>query len=224
MSTLDQLFGESNGLAEYAGRYALYLGSLLADLDCEAIGRVGKVLEEARRSNRTIFILGNGGSASTASHLANDLGLGPRHKGGKAYRAISLTDNVAFLTAAANDIGYELVFTEQLRTLLQPGDVVIAISASGNSPNVLRAVEFAQKRGAFTIGLTGFDGGALKKIGDDCIHIATPHGDYAPVEDVHLILGHLVASYLTRLTAGAPQKRGLEVAAPQDSDSAYQQT
>jgi len=224
MSTLDRLFGDSNSLAEYAGRYALYLGSLLADLDCEAIGRVGQVLEDARRSNRTIFVLGNGGSASTASHLANDLGLGTRHKGGKAYRAISLADNVAFLTAAANDIGYELIFTEQLKTLLQPGDVVIAISASGNSPNVLRAVEYAKKRGGFTIGLTGFDGGALKKIADDSIHIATPHGDYAPVEDLHLILGHLVASYLTRLTAGAAQRRRPIEAEAQDASGAFQAT
>jgi D-sedoheptulose 7-phosphate isomerase len=224
MSTLDRLFGESNGLAEYAGRYALYLGSLLADLDCEAIGRVGQVLEDARRSNRTIFILGNGGSASTASHLANDLGLGPRHRGGKAYRAISLTDNVAFLTAAGNDIGYDLIFTEQLKTLLQRGDVVIAISASGNSPNVLRAVEYANKRGAFTIGLIGFDGGALKKLANDCIHIATPHGDYGPVEDVHLILGHLVTSYLTRLTAGAAQRRGPVEAEARDARGAFQAT
>jgi D-sedoheptulose 7-phosphate isomerase len=223
MSTLDRLFGESNGLAEYAGRYALYLGNLLADLDCEAIARVGQILEDARRANRTIFILGNGGSASTASHFANDLGLGPRHNGGKAYRAISLADNVAFLTAAGNDIGYDLIFVEQLKTLMQPGDVVIAISASGNSPNVVRAVEYAKKRGGVTIGLTGFDGGTLRKIASENIHIGTPHGDYAPVEDIHLILGHLVASYLTRLTAGASQKRS-PVAEAEDANGAFQAT
>lgn len=222
MSTLDRLFGDSNGLAEYAGRYALYLGKLLADLDCDAIARVGEILETARRANRTIFVLGNGGSAATASHFANDLGLGPRVSGGSAFRAISLTDNVAFLTAAANDISFESVFSEQLKTFMQAGDIVIAISASGNSPNVLKAVEYATKRGAFTIGLTGFDGGKLRKIAHENIHINTPHGDYGPVEDIHLILGHLVASYLARLTAGAPQKRRL--AETQDTGDAFQTT
>lgn len=207
MSTLDRLFGESNGLAEYAARYALYVAELLADLDCEAIERAGRALEDARHGGGTIFLLGNGGSAATASHVANDLGLGPRVRGGEPYRAVSLSDNVAFLTAAGNDLGYESVFVEQLKTLMRPGDVVIAISASGNSPNVVRAVEYAKKRAAFTVGLTGFDGGRLREIADECVHIATPHGDYGPVEDLHLILGHLLATYLARLTAGATRQQ-----------------
>jgi D-sedoheptulose 7-phosphate isomerase len=200
MSTLNRLFTESNSLAEYAGRYTAYITDLLDQLDYAAIDRVGRLLEDARHRGRTIFIVGNGGSAATASHLACDLSLGPRVFGGKAYRAISLADNNALLTAAGNDLGYETVFSEQLKTLLAPGDVVLAISASGNSLNVVRAVEYANHAGAVTIGLTGFDGGRLREIAREHIHIPTPKGDYGPVEDLHLMLNHLISSYLVRLT------------------------
>src|SRR5204863_6152943 len=106
----------------------------------------------------------------------------------------------ALVSAAANDLGYESVFSEQLKTLLVSGDVVLAISASGNSPNVIRAVEYANHRGATTIGLTGFDGGRLRQVVREHIHIPTPKGDYGPVEDLHLVLNHLISSYLVRLT------------------------
>lgn len=207
MATLDLLFSDSAGLADYAKRYALYLTALLSQLDHEAIERVGDILEHARQTGRTVFVIGNGGSAATASHVANDLGLGPRTYGGVSYRAVSLTDNVAFLTAAANDVGYESVFVEQLRTLMRDGDVVVAISASGNSPNVVKAVEYAKSRDAITIALTGFDGGTLRTMARECLHIATAHGDYGPVEDLHLMLGHLITSYLARLTAEANSHR-----------------
>jgi len=200
MSTLDRLFAESTSLADYATRYTMYLAELLAQLDCEAVEHVGEIFERARLDNRTIFLIGNGGSAATASHFANDLGLGPRKSGGKAYRALSLADNMAFVTAAGNDIGYDMVFVEQLKTLMNPGDVVIAISASGNSPNVVRAVEYANAHGAVTVGLTGFDGGELRTIVDECVHIATPRGDYGPVEDLHMMLDHLLTTYLMRYT------------------------
>jgi D-sedoheptulose 7-phosphate isomerase len=200
MSTLNRLFTESNSLAEYAGRYAAYITDLLDQLDYAAIERVGCLLEDARREGRTIFLVGNGGSAATASHFVCDLSLGPRVFGGKAYRAISLVDNSALMTAAGNDLGYDTVFSEQLKTLLRKGDVVLAISASGNSPNVVKAVEYANSAGAVTIGLTGFDGGRLRQIAGEQIHIPTPKGDYGPVEDLHLVLNHLITSYLVRLT------------------------
>jgi D-sedoheptulose 7-phosphate isomerase len=211
MATLDVLFNDSASLAEYAKRYARYLITLLSQLDHEAIERVGALLEQARQNGRTVFVIGNGGSASTASHVANDLGLGPRIFGGSAYRVVSLTDNVAFLTAAANDVGYESVFAEQLRTLMCDGDVIVAISASGNSPNILKAIEYARTRQAVTIALTGFDGGVLRTMVSECLNIATPPGDYGPVEDLHLVLGHLITSYLARLTAEANGRR-VEVA------------
>jgi len=214
MSTLNHLFNESNSLAEYAGRYATYITDLLERLDVAAIDRVGRLLETARRQGRTIFIVGNGGSAATASHFACDLALGARTFGGKAYRAISLADNNALLTAAGNDIGYDTVFSEQLKTLLVPGDVVFAISASGNSPNVVKALEYANRAGAVTVALTGFDGGRLREIAGDHIHVSTPKGDYGPVEDLHLMLNHLITSYLVRLTSAENQRELLAVLNP----------
>src|SRR5262249_27792829 len=154
---LDRLFNESTCLADYARRYATYLTRLLAQLDCEAVERVGHILEVARNADSNVFLIGNGGSASTASHVAVDLGFGTRKGGGRAYRTISLTDNAAFLTAAGNDICYDSVFVEQLKTLMREGDVVVAISASGNSPNVVKAVEYARDHGAIVVALTGFD-------------------------------------------------------------------
>jgi D-sedoheptulose 7-phosphate isomerase len=200
MSTLDRLFIESSSLADFAGRYTDYIAELLNCLDWDAIDRVGRILENARHLGRTIFLIGNGGSAATASHFANDLSIGPRKLGAQAYRAISLSDNTAVLTAAGNDLGYDTVFVEQLRTLLDAGDVVIAISASGNSPNILKAVEYANQLGAVTIGFTGFDGGALGSMVSEHVNVATPNGDYGPVEDLHLMLNHLISSYLVRLT------------------------
>lgn len=201
MSTLDRLFLEARDLEDYARRYAQYISQLLANLDCAAIQRVGERLEAARVMNARVFILGNGGSASTASHLANDLGFGPRRLGGATYKAISLSDNVSAITAIANDRHYDEVFVEQLKTLLEPGDLVLAISASGNSPNVLRAAQYARTQQAVVIAFTGFGGGQLVDLADDVVHIATAHGDYGPVEDLHMLLDHLLTSYLARLTA-----------------------
>lgn len=212
MSTLDRLFSEASSLADYAKRYAAYITDLLATLDCDAIQRVGDRLEAARKARQTVYVIGNGGSASTASHFANDLALGPRRNGGAVYRAISLADNVSQITATANDVAYECVFVEQLKTLMSAGDLVLAISASGNSPNVVKAAEYAKSRRAYVIALTGFAGGRLRELADDAIHIATPNGDYGPVEDLHLLLDHLLTSYLTRLTAF---QRALEAAATQ---------
>ena len=206
MSTLDRLFNESTSLADYANRYATYLTELLAQLDCDAIERVGRIFEHARHADATIFLVGNGGSAATASHFANDFGFGTRKAGGKAYRTLSLTDNVAFVTAAANDVGYDMVFVEQLKSFMKEGDVVVGISASGNSPNIVKAVEYAMEHGAFTVGVTGFDGGRLREIAHESVHIATPQSDYGPVEDMHLVLSHLLASYLVRLTADATRE------------------
>jgi D-sedoheptulose 7-phosphate isomerase len=216
MSTLNRLFSESDSLADYAGRYAAYIAALLERLDYAAIERVGRLLEEARFHGRTIFLVGNGGSAATASHAACDLSLGPRVFGGKAYRAISLADNNALLTAAGNDIGYDAVFSEQLRTLLKPGDIVLAISASGNSPNIVKAVEYANQTGAVTIGLTGFDGGRLGEIVHEQIHVRTPQGDYGPVEDLHLVLNHLITSYLVRLTREENDRERMLVLQPSE--------
>jgi D-sedoheptulose 7-phosphate isomerase len=134
--------------------------------------------------------MGNGGSASTASHFVCDLAKNTRHEGLPHFRVIGLTDNMAIFSAYANDEGYESVFAQQLANLVQPKDVVIAISASGNSQNVLNAIEEAQKHDAFTIGFTGFDGGRLGQMVNINIHVKSNIIEH--VEDIHLMLEHII--------------------------------
>ncbi|HEV8660583.1 MAG TPA: SIS domain-containing protein, partial [Thermoanaerobaculia bacterium] len=112
------------------------------------------------------------------------------------FQAMSLTDNVPIMTAIANDYGYEQVFVLQLKTLAAAGDVIVAISASGNSPNVLRAIEWGNEIGAITVGLTGFDGGELRRLAQIAVHVPTSKGEYGPVEDIHMVLDHLIGSFL----------------------------
>ncbi|MBF0333440.1 MAG: SIS domain-containing protein [Alphaproteobacteria bacterium] len=197
MNQLDTLFAARPTPEGFAGGYVEHLCGLLRGLDFAQVGRFVELLLAARQSGRRVFFLGNGGSAATASHFANDIAIGTRCLD-KPFRAISLTDNVAQITAIANDDGYESVFTRQLGVLIEPGDVVVAISASGNSPNVVKAVEMARARGNTTVGLTGFDGGRLAETCDLVIHVRTAKGEYGPVEDVHMVLDHLIGAYLTR--------------------------
>lgn len=181
--------------AEHARRYAAYLAGLLRRLDTAAIEKIATVLEEARRDGRTIYFVGNGGSAATASHFATDFAQGAGAPEEAPFRAVSLTDNLAALTALGNDRGYDQVFVGQLRPVFRPGDVLVAISASGNSENVLRAVEFAIARGGVTVGLAGFDGGKLAALCNVSLIVETPKGAYGPVEDMHLILDHMLTTY-----------------------------
>ncbi|MCX5715878.1 MAG: SIS domain-containing protein [Candidatus Omnitrophica bacterium] len=154
-------------------------------------------LEEARKKQNTIFIIGNGGSAVTASHMANDFALGSRAGGHKSqYRALSLADNTAVITAISNDCGYDKLFVEQLKVHYRAGDKLVAISASGNSQNVISAAKWVKEQGGTIIGLLGFDGGKLKGICDIAVHIETPKGEYGPVEDIHMIIDHLIYTWL----------------------------
>ena len=153
---------------------------------------------EARERGSSIFFIGNGGSAATASHFANDIAIGTRTYE-KPFRAISLCDNQAVITAIANDDGYEKIFSQQLQVLLKKQDVVIAISASGNSPNLIQAIDIAKKMGAISVGISAFDGGKMKEMVDVSLHVPTEKGEYGPAEDAHMVLDHLVSSYLMRL-------------------------
>ncbi len=180
----------------HAAQYLGELCALLQSLDLDAIARFIEILDDARRRRATVFFVGNGGSAATASHWANDLGIGARVEGMPGFRALSLTDNVAVLTALANDYGYDDVFVRQMAELFQPGDVLVAISVSGNSINVVRAVEWANGRGGTTVGLVGFDGGKLAALCQLVVHAAGVKGNYGPPEDVHLVLDHLVTGAL----------------------------
>lgn len=196
MNTVERIFAGSSSCAEYAKGYLNYLAGLFSRVDLDALGRFADLLEEARGAGKRIFFIGNGGSAATASHFANDLGKGARAAGRAPFRAFSLADNVALVTALANDEGYERIFVAQLEGVLDAGDVVVAISASGNSPNLLRALEYANGRGARTAAVTGFDGGQMRRIAGLSVHLETPKGEYGPVEDFHMILDHLVTSFL----------------------------
>lgn len=189
-----------NRVDEFADRYFGYITEVMGRVDRREIAAFIEVLLDARRRGARIFFIGNGGSAATADHFANDLAIGARART-PLFRAISLTDNGAILTAIGNDIGFQEIFTVQLKALMESGDVVIAISASGNSPNIVDAVRWAAEHGAITVGLTGFDGGALRKIARLSVHVPTPEGEYGPVEDLHMILDHLVSAYLRAVCA-----------------------
>lgn len=179
----------------------------MANLDKRKIKKVIDILTAAYKSDKQIFIIGNGGSASASSHMACDLNKGTLQKvnnpNEKRLRVISLNDNMALMTALANDLSFDDVFVQQLQNLLNRGDVVIAISGSGNSRNAVKAVEFAKKRGAKTIGFLGFtDGGKLGKLVDCAVVVSSRH--YGPIEDIHVALGHVISSWLARV------KRGLD--------------
>ena len=166
----------------------------LAQLPAAEIRRMVDRLEEARAHGGQVFLFGNGGSASTASHLAVDLAKVTIAPGKPRLKAIALTDNIAVISAWANDLSYDEVFSQQLQTHLQPGDVAIGISTSGRSPNVLNALRLARSMGATTIGLTGCDGGQMNGLVDLCIKV--PDNRTGRIEDVHLMLGHIVTACL----------------------------
>ncbi len=181
---------------EFARSYLARVTKLLADLNLEEVARVIDLLLDARRRDATIFFMGNGGSAATALHFANDMGVCASPDGCKPFRAISLTANTSLITCLANDFGYENAFSWQLRNLMEPGDLVVGISASGNSPNVVRGLEYASQNGGITIAIVGFDGGVMKKIAKYAIHVVTDPGEYGPSEDVHMVLDHLISTFL----------------------------
>ena len=188
--------------SEFAKGYLAELKDVLDRLPLDAIDRAVAAIETAHAAGKRIFIIGNGGSAATASHMMNDLckgtlGHNPDKEGSsgwKRFRVIALTDNVSLMTAWANDADYNHIFAEPLKNLAERGDLLVAISASGNSPNILAAVEAAKKIGIKVIGLTGFGGGKLAKLAD--VSFIVPSDGYGPVEDVHMILDHIITRYL----------------------------
>lgn len=177
--------------------YADYVSGIKHTLDkmpWERVEQVLDVLDAARLAGRKVFVFGNGGSASTATHMACDLSKNTAMPGTPRLRTLALNDNMALFSALGNDLGYENVFAEQLATLVDPDDVVIAISASGNSPNVLKAIDVATERGATTIGLSGYAGGKLAQLVD--YPIVAENDCIEQVEDIHLILEHMMTSAL----------------------------
>jgi D-sedoheptulose 7-phosphate isomerase len=179
-----------------AAHYLQAFEMLLHRIDLDAIDRIVQCLRATRDRGATIYVAGNGGSAATASHWVNDLGKATKRSGRAPMRVMSLSDNISWLTALANDEGYERAFSGQLENFAQPGDVLVVISASGNSPNLLRAVEMAKTRSLVTLGFLGFDGGALKNMVDDCLWLPTAKGEYGLVEGTHAMLCHILTTCL----------------------------
>ena len=195
MNNLDRIFTKDP--VAFAGAYLDYLTSVLKTIDTREIGQFIETLLDARERGATIFFIGNGGSTATASHFANDIAIGTNSYE-KPFRAVSLTDSNAIITALGNDFGYEEIFVRQLQVLGRAGDVVVAISASGNSPNLIKAFDYAKSIGIKTVAITAFDGGKIKQIADEGVHVPTAPKEYGPAEDAHMVLDHLVGAYLMR--------------------------
>ena len=197
MNNLNQAYKEVSTIGEYSKKYFSYLGKVLESIDEDEINKLGDLFESAREGGNTIFVAGNGGSSTTATTMANDIGFDILKKTGtdKAFRVLSLSDNNAVITAIANDVGYENIFINQLKIHYREGDSLIVISASGNSPNVLEAANWVKSNGGKVVGFLGFSGGKLMELCDVKIHAKTEPGEYGPVEDAHLIMNHILAHW-----------------------------
>lgn len=180
-------------LREYVTAYFERLKALLDEIPLERVEAMGEILYGAYKHDKQVFIVGNGGSAATASHMACDLGKNTMSVDRRRFRVVGLSDNVALLTAIANDDGYEHVFSEQLVNLIRPGDVLISITGSGRSANILEAMRYARERAATNIAFLGFDGGEARELADE--YILVPTDDYGLIEDVHLMLDHVLVGY-----------------------------
>jgi D-sedoheptulose 7-phosphate isomerase len=176
----------------YIQWYLDEISSILQQLPQDQIAQVIRILEKARADHKQIFLIGNGGSAATASHFANDLLKSTVAEGKPRMKVMALTDNIPIMMAYANDCGYETIFAEQLDALAAPGDVVVAFSGSGRSPNVIRALDLARQRNVTTVGITGRDGGEMLERCDLCLVV--PCQPMEQIEDVHVVLTHLIYS------------------------------
>ena len=193
---LTELYRESRDQVEYLKKYGLYISELLGRIDYRSLKRILDCFCAARKRSSSIFFVGNGGSAATASHFAQDLAEVGKKVNKKGFKTLSLTDNAPFITALANDYGYDEIFTGQMTELFKAKDVLVAISASGNSPNVVKAARFAKKLGGTTVAFVGFDGGRLARICDHTLLVKSGKGEYGPVEDMHMILDHMITTCL----------------------------
>lgn len=185
---------------ETASGYFAALDDVLRSLPYGVVDQITGTLLSAYEENRTVFLFGNGGSAALASHAACDLGKGTAMEARRRFRVLALTDNIPVITAWANDVSYDDIFAEQLRNFVQKDDVALAISGSGNSRNVLNGLRVAREAGAYTIGLTGFQGGRMKELCDLCLVV--PSNNMQFIEDLHLSISHCIfTSFRARLSS-----------------------
>lgn len=185
---------------DYRSEIASYLDRLKRTLDLVSKDELNVFLEllvDALERGAQVLVFGNGGSSATASHFVADFNKGLSYGKARRFKFICLSDNTATLTAYANDVGYDDVFVEQLRNFVEPGDLAIGISGSGNSMNVVKAIEYANQAGAITLGLTGYDGGKLKKAAKHGVHV--PIADMQVTEDIHMVLDHMAYAILGRV-------------------------
>jgi len=199
-------FGEDgmSDLQTYMENYLSLLIQSIRTLDRGEIEKVAEIIRASCDQEHTIFTMGNGGSGTTASHMVCDFNNGAAARLAKKFKVMCLNDNMPSFSAIANDLSYEAVFEEQLKTWMRPGDVVIGFSVSGNSKNILRAIRYANKNGATTIGFCGFDGGRLKKMARHCIHVQVH--DMKIAEDVHAVIGHMLMKLLIGRLSGKKAK------------------
>ena len=186
-----------------APAYLARLKAAIDDLPMDRLEELGDALYRSYRDGKQVFVLGNGGSASTASHMAADMAKNTISAHMRRFRILSLNDNMAMVTALANDLDYRNVFAEQLQNLIRPGDLLIVLSGSGRSENVLRAMRYARAECAQVVALLGFDGGAARELAD--LSIVVSSDDYGVIEDLHLVINHILVDYFrTRLEQDRP--------------------
>lgn len=183
--------------SNFSENYFQYLNKVFSKIDKSNLDNLTRLIDLIRKKKKTLFVIGNGGGASTSTTVANDLGFDLQKKTKTKNPLIvhSLTDNNSLLTAISNDTGFENVFIGQLNIYFKKGDCLLIFSASGNSKNLIKAANFVKKRNSKVIGILGFDGGKLKNLCDICIHIPTEKGEYGPVEDIQLMLNHMLAHW-----------------------------
>ena len=183
-----------DNMHSFVEMYTSQLSEVLKALPTDKFAEINEVLQDARETGKQVFVIGNGGSAAAASHMVCDFGKNTRQDGKQRMRAICLNDNVPSVMAYANDEGYQIIFSEQLLALGRPGDILIAISGSGNSGNIINAIQTAREMQIKVIGLTGFQGGKMKALTDICLVV--PSESMEMIEDVHLIINHILAGLL----------------------------
>jgi D-sedoheptulose 7-phosphate isomerase len=198
---MDTILSQAAAAPDIVATHFSEVRHVLSELRLDRINRVTEIFRAARDRGAFIYVAGNGGSSSTASHWVNDLGKATKRSGSPALKVMCLSDNTAWFSALSNDEGYERSFAGLLENFATPGDVLVCISASGNSANLIRAAELARSRRCTTVGLLGFDGGILKDVVDEAVLVHTEKGNYELVEDIHSVICH---SIVRRLVADRP--------------------
>lgn len=203
MSVAAHLFRSTDSPEAFIRGFCGHIAETIVRLDPGSICGLIDCIEAAAAGDHTVFLIGNGGSAAVASHFVSDLSVHCTAKGQRGLRVYALTDNVSSITAIGNDFCFEDVFSRQLEAQMRPGDLVIALSVSGNSANILRAVEYANAHGGVTFSCTGFDGGRLKPLSQRCIHVESARKEYGVVEDVFCAILHMASRYIALKGASA---------------------